>query len=85
MAQIELSPPLGKKLEGISAAPGLFEAGMEQQLIMQHIGQVTLPLLELVCWYKRVEEKLRAMISDVLTCSSIKTSETRECCMSNVR
>ena len=55
-----------------TAATRLFEAGVDEQLIMQRTGHST---CSGVRSYKRVGEKLRAVTSDVLNCATAQETK----------
>ena len=59
-----------------SAATRLFEAGVDEQLIIQRTGHSSCAG---ICSYKRVGEKLHALTSDVLNACDSKPNEKPVC------
>ena len=60
-----------------TAATRLFEAGVDEQLIMQRTGHLTTAGVRS---YKRVGENLRSITSDVLNCAKkVKSEDNEEC------
>ena len=59
-----------------TAATRLFEAGVDEQLIMQRTGHSTTAG---ICSYKQVGEKLHSITSDVLNCNKKKNKNRGEC------